>query len=78
MTNLNLKIKDQPPAEENLGSFYMGRMKPSTPPRRVLPKGALTFVTLFSFAAIIWYAYPRGQERYSDIDIPVIAADKAA
>ena len=78
MTNLNLKIKDQQPAnEENLGSFYMGRMKPSTPPRRVLPRGALTFTTLFAFAAIVWYAYPRGQERYSDIDIPVIAADKA-
>ena len=77
MTNLNLKIKDQPPADENLGSFYMGRMRPSQPPRRILPRGALTFTTLFAFAAIIWYAYPRGQERYSDIDIPVISADKA-
>jgi hypothetical protein len=78
MTNLNVKMKDQPPAEENLGSFYMGRMRPSPQPRRVLPRGMLTAVTLFSFAAIIWYAYPRGQERYSEIDIPVIAADRAA
>jgi hypothetical protein len=78
MTNLNVKIKDQPSAEDNLGSFYMGRMRPSPQPRRVLPRGMLTAVTLFSFAAIIWYAYPRGQERYSEIDIPVIAADKAA
>jgi hypothetical protein len=76
MTNQNLKMKE-PANEENLGSFYMGRMKPSTPPRRVLPKGALTFTTLFAFVAILWYAYPRGQERYSDIDIPVITADKA-
>ena len=64
--------------EENIGSFYMGRMRPSAQPRRVLPRGMLTAVTLFSFAAIIWYAYPRGQERYSEVDIPVIAADKAA
>lgn len=78
MTNLNVKMKDQPPLEENLGSFYMGRMRPSAQPHRVLPKGVLTAVTLFSFAAIIWYAYPRGQERYSEIDIPVIAADKTA
>ncbi len=77
MTNLNLKMKEQPQSEENLGSFYMGRMKPSTPTRRVLPRGMLTFTTIFAFAAIVWYAYPRGQERYSDIDIPVIQADKA-
>ncbi|TAL32687.1 MAG: SPOR domain-containing protein [Alphaproteobacteria bacterium] len=78
MTNLNVKMKDTPQPEENIGSFYMGRMRPSAEPRRVLPRGMLTAVTLFSFAAIIWYAYPRGQERYSEIDIPVIAADKAA
>lgn len=77
MTNLNVKMKDQPPSEENLGSFYMGRMRPSQPTRRMLPKGMLTFVTLFAFVAILWYAYPSGKERYSDIDIPVITADKA-
>jgi hypothetical protein len=77
MTQTNVKEREQP-QEENLGSFYMGRMRPTPQPRRVLPRGALTFVTLFAFAAIIWYAYPQGQERFSDIDIPVIAADKTA
>lgn len=78
MTQASLKEREQPQPEENLGSFYMGRMRPSPQPRRVLPKGVLTFVTIFAFAAILWYAYPQGQERYSDIDIPVIAADKTA
>ena len=64
--------------DENLGSFYMGRMKPSVEPRRVLPRGLLTAVTLLSFVAIIWYAYPTGQEKYAGKDIPLITADKTA
>jgi len=64
--------------DENLGSFYMGRMKPSVEPRRVLPRGLLTIVTVLSFAAIIWYAYPTGQEKYAGKDIPLITADKTA
>lgn len=64
--------------DENLGSFYMGRMKPSVEPRRVLPRGLLTGVTLLSFAAIIWYAYPTAQEKYAGKDIPVITAEKTA
>lgn len=64
--------------DDTLGSFYMGRMKPGVEPRRVLPKGLLTVVTLLSFAAIIWYAYPTGQEKYAGKDIPLIAADKTA
>jgi SPOR domain len=53
-------------------------MKPSVEPRRVLPRGLLTIVTLLSFAAIIWYAYPTGQEKYAGKDIPLITADKTA
>lgn len=64
--------------DENLGSFYMGRMKPSVEPRRVLPRGLLTGVTLLSFAAIIWYAYPTAQEKYAGKDIPLITAEKTA
>lgn len=65
--------------EENLGSFYMGRMRPSEPPPvRVLPKGLLTVVTVFAFAGILYYAYPRGQEKYTDVDIPTISADSGS
>lgn len=72
MSNLNPQ-KD----EENLGSFYMGRMRPPPEPKRVMPKGLLSGVTLAAFVAILWYAYPQGQEKYSGVDVPVIAADKS-
>lgn len=62
--------------DENLGSFYMGRMRPPPEPKRVMPKGALTIVALLAFAAIIYAAYPSGQEKYSGLDVPVITADK--
>ena len=63
--------------DDNLGSFYMGRMRNPPEPRRILPKGMLTAVTLFAFAAIIWYAYPQGQEKFAKLDIPTITADKS-
>ncbi len=66
-----------PKEDENLGSFYMGRMRTPPEPRRLLPKGVLTGATLFAFTAIIWYAYPRGQEKFSGLDIPTISADKS-
>lgn len=66
-----------PKDEDNLGSFYMGRMRTPPEPRRLLPKGVLTGITLFAFTAIIWYAYPRGQEKFSGLDIPTISADKS-
>lgn len=72
MTNLN------PREDDNLGSFYMGRMRAPPEPRRILPKGLLTTLTLLCFVAIIWYAYPQGQEKYSGLDIPTIQADKSA
>lgn len=73
MSNLNTGNKD----EENLGSFYMGRMRPPPEPKRILPKGFLTGAALLAFVAIIWYAYPQGQEKYSGVDVPVITADKS-
>lgn len=64
---------------ENIGSFYMGRMRPPVPqPRRVLPRGALTGITLLAFAAILWYAYPQGQEKYDGVDVPLIKADASS
>jgi hypothetical protein len=72
----NPQIREQP-AQDQLGSFYMGRMRQSAPPpRRLLPRGLLTGMMLACFAAIIYYAYPQGPEKYSDLDIPVIAASK--
>lgn len=73
MSAVNTKKED-----ENLGSFYMGRMRPPPEPKRVMPKGLLTAVTLAAFAAIIWYAYPQGQEKYSGVEVPIITADKSA
>lgn len=66
-----------PKDDDSLGSFYMGRMRTPPEPRRLLPKGVLTGAALFAFTAIIWYAYPRGQEKFSGLDIPTISADKS-
>ncbi len=64
-----------PPKDENIGSFYIGRRPPSAP-ERVLPKGGLTVLAIVAFAAIIWYAYPEGEEKYEGMDVPVIVAQK--
>jgi hypothetical protein len=61
--------------DENLGSFYMGRMRPPPEPSRRIPRGVLTSFTILAFVIIIWYAYPRGAEKYTDIDVPVVQAD---
>jgi hypothetical protein len=61
--------------DDNLGSFYMGRMRPPPEPDRKLPRGFLTAVTVLAFLGIIWYAYPQGQEKYTDVDVPVVTAD---
>lgn len=63
--------------DENLGSFYMGRTRSPAGPKRRFPPGVLTAVALFAFAGILWYAYPRGAEKYSDMDVPVVKADTA-
>jgi hypothetical protein len=61
--------------EENIGSFYMGRTHFSAEPKRFLPPGALTTIMLLSLLGIIWYAYPRGADKYTDVDVPVVKAD---
>ena len=61
--------------DENLGSFYMGKMRPPPEPKRVLPRGVLSGLVILIFVAIIWYAYPQGQEKYTGMDVPVIKAD---
>lgn len=63
--------------DDNIGSFYMGRTRTPPAPKRKLPTGLLTGVALFALAAVIWYAYPRGAEKYTDIDVPVVKADTA-
>jgi hypothetical protein len=62
--------------EEEIGSFYMGR-RPPQPPKRILPPGVLTLFALAALGGIIWYAYPRGAERYTNLDVPVVKADTA-
>lgn len=69
---------DQDKNEDTLGSFYMGRMRPPPQPQRVVPKGGLAVVALIAFAAILWYAYPQGQEKYQATDVPVVMADAQA
>lgn len=65
--------------EDTIGSFYMGRMRRAvTPPKRVMPRGALTFLIVVFFGIIIWYAYPQGEEKHQGADIPLIRADTAA
>src|SRR5690606_13519246 len=61
--------------DENLGSFYMGRMRPPPEPERILPRGLLTAIVVFAFAGILWYAYPQGAEKYTDVDVPVVKAE---
>jgi hypothetical protein len=63
--------------DENIGSFYMGRNRNEPQPRRLFPPGVLTTVAVLAFAGIVWYAYPRGAEKYSDMDVPVVKADTA-
>lgn len=64
--------------KDNIGSFYMGRMRPPPQPERVLPKGGLSVVAVLVFLGIVWYAYPDGDARAPDADVPVIVAEKEA
>lgn len=63
--------------EENIGSFYMGRTRTPPEPKRLLPPGVLTVLAVVLLGGIIWYAYPRGAERYTNVDVPVVQADTA-
>ncbi|MDD9901712.1 MAG: SPOR domain-containing protein [Alphaproteobacteria bacterium] len=61
--------------DENLGSFYMGRMRPSAEPERVLPRGLLTVVAVLIFAVVVWAAWPQGDGGYGNAEVPLIKAD---
>lgn len=63
--------------EENIGSFYMGRTRTPPEPKRLLPPGVLTVIALIALGGIVWYAYPRGAEKYTNVDVPVVKADTA-
>jgi hypothetical protein len=63
--------------DETIGSFYMGHTRPVPERKRRLPPGVLAMIVLAAFAGILWYAYPRGAEKYTDIDVPVVKADTA-
>lgn len=63
--------------EDHLGSFYMGRMRPPPEPKRKISTASLAFVILCAFAAIVFYAYPKGDEKYAGVEVPVIKADAA-
>ena len=60
--------------DENIGSFYMGRMRPPPEPKRFLPPGVLTLLALAVLGGIVWYAYPCGAR---NADVPVIRANNA-
>lgn len=62
---------------ENLGSFYMGHRHPPEK-KRLIPGPVLALFAMAAFAAIVWYAYPRGEERYAEVDVPVVRADTEA
>jgi hypothetical protein len=61
--------------DENIGSFYMGRTRQAPEPKRMFPPGLLTIAAVAVLGGIIWYAYPRGAEKYASVDIPVVKAD---
>jgi len=46
-------------------------------PRRVSIR-LIMAVVLTTFLAVVWYAFPRGADRYEDMQLPVIHADKAS
>lgn len=66
-----------PRDDDNLGSFYMRHGRPAPEKKDGLPMPLLTLLALAAFAVIIWYAYPRGEDRYPDVDVPVVRADTA-
>ncbi len=76
-------MSDNNTEDENLGSYYMNRgaaapnrkQPQEEPPKRRLPQGTLAVVAVLAFISIVWYAYPRGGDRYVDMDVPVVKAD---
>ncbi len=43
--------------------------------RRRFSARAILAVVIIAMAAIVWYAYPRGADRFDDIELPLVRAD---
>lgn len=69
---------DRQKDEDTLGSYYMGRMRAPVESERVMPRGLIASVVILTFAAILWYAYPDGEDAAVSGDVPLIVADTAA
>ena len=64
---------------KDIGAFYMNRPQPLQPQkeRRRFSPGLAAVVILSVFGSVVWFAYPRGGERYEGMDVPVITADRS-
>lgn len=62
---------------EEIGAFYSGRIRHVEERKRRVSPLTLAGIIGFCFLLIVWYAYPKGEEKYSDLDVPVIRADSA-
>lgn len=62
---------------KDIGAFYMNRPQPlhQPPERRRFSPGMAAVVILAIFGSVVWFAYPRGGEKYEGMDVPVIKAD---
>lgn len=63
-----------PPRDQNYG-FYAGNLQDVKKRPSFLSPFWLFIVMLVSFIIILWYAYPRGADRYDGMDVPIIRAD---
>lgn len=62
---------------KDIGAFYMNRPQGLgvQPERRRFSPGMAAIGVLIIFGVIIWQAYPRGSEKYEDMDVPLVKAD---
>ncbi len=62
---------------KDIGAFYMNRPQGLgvQPERRRFSPGMAAVGVLIIFGVIIWQAYPRGSEKYEDMDVPLVRAD---
>jgi len=63
-----------PIRDPNYG-FYAGNLQDVKKRSSFLSPFWLFIVMLVSFIIILWYAYPRGADRYDGMDVPIIRAD---
>lgn len=63
-----------PGDDKEFASFYMQNLRSKNEER-----GRLRYIAgalfVLAFAVILWYAYPRGEERYADMQVPIVRAD---